>query len=597
MAVPENIKHCGRGCKPRPASATPSGIRNLGSMAVPENVRFSPYQKPQKPLEARTGNIEMNLLKLYKNESTVSGTPVLVMAVISGIAQGALLGIITTAASTASYESLNFRFFLLFVIAFAIVVVGKRYALRRSTFIAEGIIRRIRLRIADKIRNSELLFLENIGKTEIYTRLTYNTNLISESTVLIVNACQSAIVLFFCLFYIAVLSKTAFFITIVAIFAAISSYILQQDKIDKEIHETAEKESLFFEMLSQTLDGFKEIKMNRKKSDDLFGFLKIIADETEALKIKTGYKFAMGLMFSQIFFYTLLAVIVFVLPRLDPANPALIIKLTAAILFIIGPVNLIAGSIPLFSRASIAVSILYKLEERLDEGSMAFKVEGTLPVRKIESFNEIRFDDFSFSYTDRHDVQLFTVGPINMTIQKGEVLFIVGGNGSGKSTLMKLLTGLYYPVSGSIQVDGLTIDRTTYQAYRELFSVIFGDFHLFDRLYGLDEIDDDRIRELLKLMELEKKTEMIDGAFTNIKLSTGQRKRLALIVSLLEGREVCMFDEWAADQDPIFRKYFYEVLLNELKAQGKTIIAVSHDDRYFGFADRVLKMEYGQFLK
>ena len=539
----------------------------------------------------------MNLLKLYKKESNVSGTSVMFMAIVSGIAQGLLLGIITTAAATASYDSLNFRFFLLFIIAFTIVIIGKRFALKRATAIAEGIIKRVRVRISDKIRNSELLFLENTGKAEIYTRITYNTNLISESVVLIINAAQSGIVFFFCMFYIAVLSKLAFLITLLAIIAAAASFILQQEKIDKGIRETARKESAFFDLLNQILDGFKELKMNVRKSDDIFGFLNTIADETEDLKIKTGFRFVTELMFSQLFFYTLLAVIVFILPRLDPANPSLIIRLTAAILFIIGPVNLVVGTIPLFSRANMAVETLYELEERLDKAAAPFKLEGKPYIKKIESFEEVRLEELCFSYTDQYGTPLFTVGPVNMTIQKGEIIFIVGGNGSGKSTLLKLLTGLYYPNSGSIRSDSLTIDKTSYQAYREMFSIIFSDFHVFDRLYGLRETDPDRIRSLIRLMELEKKTEVIDGEFTNIKLSTGQRKRLAMIVALLESRPICVFDEWAADQDPIFRKYFYEVLLNDLRSRGKTIIAVSHDDRYFSFADRVLKMEYGKFVE
>ena len=176
------------------------------------------------------------------------------------------------------------------------------------------------------------------------------------------------------------------------------------------------------------------------------------------------------------------------------------------------------------------------------------------------------------------------------------MLFLIGGNGSGKTTLLKLLTGLYYPDSGTIALDERILDKTTYQAYRELFALIFDEFHLFDRLYGLDSINSKKVNDLLRLMELDAKTEVLDEGFTNIQLSTGQRKRLAMIVALLDDRPIYVLDEWAADQDPHFRKYFYDVLLYELKEQGKTIIAVSHDDRYFHVADRVLKMEYGQFV-
>jgi len=191
---------------------------------------------------------------------------------------------------------------------------------------------------------------------------------------------------------------------------------------------------------------------------------------------------------------------------------------------------------------------------------------------------------------------LFSVGPLDMTLNQGEMLFIVGGNGSSKSTLLKLLTGLYYPATGFLSVDDDEIDQSHYHNYRELFSIIFTDFHLFDKLYGLHQIDEQLLKSLLHSMQLDKKTHYLDGQFTNLNLSTGQKKRLAFITAILEDKPIYVFDELAADQDPAFRQYFYEVVLQELKQQGKTIIAVTHDDKYFHVADRVLKMEYGQIV-
>jgi len=285
------------------------------------------------------------------------------------------------------------------------------------------------------------------------------------------------------------------------------------------------------------------------------------------------------------------------MPRLGHISGELVIRVTSVILFIIGPVNLMVTSIPVFARANNSIRNLYILEERLDKASNTFDPDHKVPITKIANFNELRFESFSFSYTDKHGIPLFTLGPLDLTLTRGEVLFIVGGNGSGKTTLLKLLTGLYYPISGTLGVDDLTISTPLYPAYRELFSIIFNEFYLFDRLYGLDTIDEKSIRELLKLMLLENKTELVGDGFSNIQLSTGQRKRLAMIVALLDNKQIYIFDEWAADQDPIFRKYFYEVLLNDLKAHGKTVIAVSHDDRYFHYADRVVKMEFGKFVE
>ncbi|MBF0112340.1 MAG: cyclic peptide export ABC transporter [Desulfamplus sp.] len=538
----------------------------------------------------------MNLLTLYKRESTISGNLVVTMALISGTFQGLILGIITNATSIDSRADWYLKYLLMFGISFAIAVIGKHYALTQATKIAEIIISKVRVRISDKIRNSELLFLENIGKSEIYTLLTQNTNFISESVVMIINASQSAIVLIFCLFYVAYLSKLAFFTTVIAISSAVFSFMLHRKAIDSELRATTIKETKFFELLYNTLDGFKELKMNRKKSDDHFGFLQRLAEETKELKIKTGFRFVIEIMFSQVFFYSLLAVIVFLLPKFDYINGSVLARVTTAILFIIGPANMVVGAIPLISRANIAVENIYSLEKRIDEAVKPYKLDSDLPVKKFDYFERIDFQNVTFSYLDNNNIPLFTLKDLNMSINKGESIFIVGGNGSGKSSMMKLLAGLYYPTSGNIFLDGVPIDKTTYPAYRELFSVIFGDFHLFDRLYGLDNIDEKQVAELLKVMQLDKKTELLDRAFTNINLSTGQRKRLAMIVALLENRPICLFDEWAADQDPIFREFFYTELLGQMKKDGKTVIAVSHDDRYFHLADRVIKMEYGKFI-
>ena len=126
--------------------------------------------------------------------------------------------------------------------------------------------------------------------------------------------------------------------------------------------------------------------------------------------------------------------------------------------------------------------------------------------------------------------------------------------------------------------------------------MIFSDYHLFERLYGTAAVEDRRVFDLLRLMQIEQKTTWMDGRFQNQDLSTGQRKRLALVISLLEDKSIYIFDEWAADQDPAFRRFFYETLLPEMKAKGKTIVAATHDDRYFHVADRTIKMEVGQFV-
>ncbi|HDR9319880.1 TPA: cyclic peptide export ABC transporter, partial [Burkholderia vietnamiensis] len=207
------------------------------------------------------------------------------------------------------------------------------------------------------------------------------------------------------------------------------------------------------------------------------------------------------------------------------------------------------------------------------------------------------------AYFHERDERMFRIGPIDLTIRPGELVFIVGGNGSGKTTLAKVLTGLYEPEEGTIEVDGRPIGWRERAAYRQRFSAVFNDFHLFDALLGIVDPDDParaqadaRANALIAKLALDHKVKVVDGAFSNRALSTGQRKRLALVVAYLEDRPFYLFDEWAADQDPSFKAVFYEQLLPELRARGKAVIVITHDDRYFDLADRLLKLDNGQIV-
>ena len=538
----------------------------------------------------------MHIIDFYKKERTTSGIDILVMACTSGLSNGSLLAIITFAAKAVSRDSDggSFRYLILFIISLLSFIMGKRYALKHATIIIEGLIKKVRTRITNKIRQSELLFFENIEKSHIYTRINQDTNFISQSALLIINSCQSALILVFCLFYIAWLSKVAFFITVGAIIAAVIIYLMYRKEVNHLLQEITDKETELFDSLTHIVDGFKELKVNRRKSDHVFTHFKDISDSTEKIKVKAGIAFITDFVYSQTFFYILIAILVFLLPMFIDTYSEVIIKLVMAVLFIIGPVEMVVGVIPVLARANVAVGNLYKLEELLDkEGGIIPQTEQA-PFQPIESFREIRIDKATFNYKDKDEKVLFHLGPIDLSIKSGEVVFLVGGNGCGKSTLLKLLSGLYYPSSGVLYLDDDVLSKPIYPSYRELFSLIFADFHIFDRLYGFGEVDTKKVNDLIKLMELDKKTQYVDGKFTETNLSTGQRKRLALIAAFLEDKPIYMFDEVAADQDPEFRAYFYNELLLDLKKRGKTVIAATHDDKYFHVADRVLKMEYGK---
>jgi putative ATP-binding cassette transporter len=539
----------------------------------------------------------MEFFRFLQRESGPIGRRIAVVTFCAGAVSGLMVTIILGAAGKATNNAESLRFLLMFIVALSAMMLAKRYSLRHTGRLTEGIIERLRMRVSDKIRRADLLFFENTGAAQFMTLLTKEAQTISATVSMAINASASAVMLIVAFLFIAYLSIPAFLLTLGAITVAVFAYKWSLRAAEPQLKQTLEMEIAFFGLVEHLLNGFKELKVDVRKSRDLHdNYLQPLASKVTALKVETNDAFINTTLITHSAFYGLLAVIIFLLPQMVQCEGAVVIKISTVILFIFGPLAEVIGVLPYIAKATAAIRAIEAMEAQLDE-----ELKQTPPVNYAEDpapwpVREIEARDLTFSYKNPDGSAAYSVGPLNVKIPVGEVLFIMGGNGSGKSTFLKLLTGLYQPDSGGIYINDQKVLPHQYHRYRNLFSIVFTDFHLFDRLYGLTQIDDDKLARMLHDMELETKTSYYEGRFSTLNLSTGQRKRLSLIVALLDNKSFLVFDEWAADQDPIFRKHFYEVILPELKSQGKTIIAATHDDRYFSTADRVLKMEYGHFV-
>lgn len=554
----------------------------------------------------------MRFWHFLRKESELSAVGIFAIAGIAGLSNALILAIVNAAAHAISEDEPDNRLLLLFVIAILAYVVAQRHLMSISTVEVEKVVKRIRVRLSRKIAAADLYSLEGLGRSQVYASVNRDTQTISQSTAPLMIACQSAVLVTFSLLYILYLSLAASILALAIVGIGVSVHLRRRKELVDDLQRSNEREEDFFDLLTHLLEGFKEVKLNPARGRSLQNHLVRIADSVADLKGRTGLQFANYFIFTQTLFYLLIGAMVFILPLFSQTYSEDVTKITTAILFIIGPLTGLVGAIPVFSTAGVAAAGIEGLEQTLDQCSEGQPSEG--PGWIPQDFQEIEFRNVLFRYLDKSGKPLFTLGPVNLTIKQGELLFIVGGNGSGKSTLLKLMTALYNPVSGEILVDGEPLQPGDQNAFRQLFSSIFTDYHLFDRLYGMAEVSDREVDDLLRLMELQKKTEWTGSRFRNQELSTGQKKRLALIISLLEDKPIYIFDEWAADQDPSFREFFYKRILKNLQKKGhitdllenggkferadrkKTIIVTTHDDRYFHLADRVLKMDYGKLV-
>ena len=315
------------------------------------------------------------------------------------------------------------------------------------------------------------------------------------------------------------------------------------------------------------------------------------------IKIRTQAETFKMIVNSQISMYLLLGAVVFVVPTMsDSLAGSSISKATTALLFVVGACFGLVQSIPILLNANAAASRIEELETTLKAAGPTEAKEITIPKR----FEKIEMRDVTFHYVDKFSDAAFKIGPIDFTLQPGELVFITGGNGSGKSTLLRVLSGLYPPNSGEITLDGMRIDDHNRDTYRALMSAIFFDYHLFHRLYGIPGGGAGELKRLLAQFRLSDKTGVVNGEFRTLDLSGGQRRRLALIVSLLEKRPILLLDEWTAEQDPEFRRKFYDELLPDLMAAGATIVVITHDDRYLDeltLRARRVRMDEGRIVE
>ena len=524
-----------------------------------------------------------------KSDAPREALSLALMTALSGIAMGASMAVVNAVVGGGEAGA-TLPNLLLFALLATIFLWARNYALSRTAIIVQAMLTRIRENIVRKLRDIDLQALDAMNRERLIGTLSHDCFVISEASESIVIGASSAVMLLFSAFYVATLSMFAFIMLCVLVCAAIIYYRRSQRSSRTILDAASESERRLFDSIRHLVYGFREIKIAPEKGDDLLdNYILGYGARARELRIQSQRQFLKGLASSQTFFYMLLAAIIFILPQYQ-VDRLVIEKITYIIQFIAGPMEVFVRALPEAIKANAAAEHIWSVEAWLDSADRDAQPTSLLA---DPEFHSIGLRELTFEHGGAEAGQGFRVGPIDLSLRPGEIVFIAGGNGSGKSTLLLLLLALYRPLGGQLVWNGAAVRPHNAARYRQLFSVVFADFHLFDRLYGLRDTDPGRVDDLLRRFGLDRKVKFVDGAFSTLDLSTGQRKRLAMIGALLENKPIMVFDEWAADQDVTSRDYYYTKLLPELKAQGKTIVAVTHDDRYYGVADRVIYMEQG----
>lgn len=526
----------------------------------------------------------------------------LVTGTVSGISSAGLMALINDHLGDLSHVRAGFveEFAGLAVLALGSQLASRMILLRLAT----SAVRAWRVSLSRQLLQAPLRSIERQGVSGLMATLTSDIGEVTEALIKFPVHCVNLVIICACFAYLFWLSwkmASSFFVTLL-LGCVVYELIVRSSRG----HMRALRDSWdrLIDLFSMVVEGNKELKLNRERRRRFMeqGIIPA-ADDMMRHAWRFNSTFAAAEVSGQMFFFCLLLSVPLLTTILHIDSGEIVSGFIVMLLYMSGRISEFIGTIPVFHKADVAKRKIESLGMLLGEEPGAGAPEtGTLVELPAAGGGaqawELELRGVEYQYEAVDGDSPFRVGPLNLRFGPGEIVFVVGGNGSGKSSFARLFTGLYVPTAGHIQFNGVAIDDGNRAAYRENFSTVFADFHLFKRVY--ETLSPDIRAEagrLLEALQLAQKVRLDADGFSTIQLSQGQRKRLALLTSFLEDRRIYLFDEWAADQDPAFKSIFYTQILPELAARGKAVVIVSHDDHYFGAADRVVRFENGVVIE
>lgn len=455
----------------------------------------------------------------------------------------------------------------------------------------------LRMQLCTKILGTPLRHLEDLGAERVYATLTEDVNTLSQILPNIPRFIINITTMLAGAAYMAWLSPAAFGVIGAFVVVGVLAYRLLWNRTIRHTRTGREHYDSMFGHFGAMHEGLKQLKLSRERREVFLGKdLDHSLQSYRQLNMAARTLFVIAENVTRIVFFGLLGMLIFFVPRLDGIDPEVLTGLMIMALYLYRPLGLVMEMVPQFGRALVSLekvdSLGLSLGETRDDANDALVATPT--------WKSIELKGATYSYRRDYDDHVFTMGPIDVSFQPGELVFVVGGNGSGKTTFAKILTSLYPMEKGELRLDGELVTEANQSEYRQLFSAVFADYHLFPELIGGDgqgDDLDDKSTAHLRELELDHKVTVKDGVLSTTDLSQGQRRRLALLSAYLEDRPFYLFDEWTADQDPAFKDVFYTKILPELKARGKGVLVITHDDRYMHVADRCLMLEDGKMLQ
>ena len=500
--------------------------------------------------------------------------------------------------STLSWASLG-QFSALVVLLLVTTFVSQ-YALTR---LGHQFVYELRTKLVKQIIDTKVPQIDHLGSARLLASLSSDIQSITVAFVRMPELVQGVILSSGVALYLGWLSLPLLLIIMFWIAMTIWISTILVKHVYHHLRAIREIDDALYQDYQSIIDGRKELALNHHRAEQIYqhDFLNHAKNFKERV-IKSDTYHLSAVNWSNIMMFAAIGVVFAVSNYLNiPMGIATTFSLT--ILFMQSPLLHAVGAYPTLQTAQVALDKIQSLE--LADYQPAFTTDTVVKDWQSISFNGIGYryasinSDTNEPAVKENEHSSDILKSVNLTLKRGDVVFLIGANGSGKSTLAKIITGIFTPTTGAVHIDEQRVDSQNNADYRQLYSAIFSDQHLFKQLIGKqgNQPDEALVDDWLHKLNLQDKISVTDNQLSTDKLSQGQRKRLAMLIAVTEQKDILLLDEWAADQDPAFRRVFYQTLIPELKALGKTLFIISHDDGYFEHADRLLLMKEGRLIE
>ena len=536
----------------------------------------------------------MRITKYIWQASPTLCAVTVITGILTGITNAALITMISRALYNQAARTGSFilSFFALCVLS---VIVGSASQIALG-YLSRQAMAELRMGLCQKIITAPLSQLETMGTHRLIVALRDDTKTIAVALGQLPVLYMQAGVIFVCIVYLGWLSWPLLLGVLLFTGLGVISYQLPLKKANQHMRAARDQEDQVSYFFGSILHGIKELKLSRSRRNH------VLWNEIEPTTEKINRSYAIGwslytiaTAWGRLLIFVLMGVLILVMAPLIQLQSQILIGFVIMILYMSGYIQVILNILPVIAQGRVAIR---KLEE------VGFSLAKEFPSSTtangfgvVKKWQRLELKQVTHRYYREDDSRSFTMGPLDLVLNPGEIVFVVGGNGSGKTTFAKLLTSLYMPEEGTILLDGKSITDENREEYREYFAAVFSDCYVFETLVGTNgSVPDQLARRYLERLQLQHRVQIEANILSTINLSSGQRKRLALLSAYLQNRPIYLFDEWAADQDPEFKRVFYEELLPEFKARGITPIVISHDHHYYSHADRIIEFDEGRIV-